>query len=362
MNNNIWAWIKLSQVESISFNKIVKLVNALGDPAGFVGRGHDDLFDLPYLGRKQKEAIVSPADPPDWRNICNLMEKCKIRFVSYFDADYPEYLKTIYDPPLFLFFRGHLSKPADKRSLAVVGTRKPDNYGLITTKKITDDLVNAGFTIVSGLAYGVDTIAHTSTLDNHGRTIAVMATGCEAIYPLRNQKLASHIIEEGALVSEYIPGTKPEKWYFSARNRIISGLSLGTFVVQGKKSSGALITAKYATDQNRDIFALPGDINRVQSEGPNYLLKLGAKVVTSAEDILEEYDLYLFPQEKKEIKLTNDERKILDYIKDNRPEVSYDNMVINTGLSIGELSAIILSLEMKNLVLVGAGNMVSGKE
>ena len=186
-----------------------------------------------------------------------------------------------------------------------------------------------------------------------------MGTGCDQIYPYKNAKLAERIIERGALISEFIPGSKPEKWNFPVRNRIISGLSVGTFVVQGEKSSGALLTAKFALDQNRDLYALPGDINRKVSEGPNYLIKLGAKIVTSFEDIVEEYDLILQPDNVVKPELSKIEERIYQIICENKPAINYDNLILKSGLSVGELSTVLLNLEIKNLIRVGDGSLIS---
>jgi DNA processing protein len=362
MNQRIKEWIKLSQIKELGLARTLKLVNMFGDPTEFIADGSSKLKDVSFLSPGLIDQITSDKDPENWSLICDLIARYEINFVSILDTEYPEALKSIYNPPLFLFYRGNWQVTAKARKLAIVGTRKPDNYGIMMTRQITEKLVGEGFTIVSGLAYGIDTHAHSATVENGGETIAVMATGCEQIYPYKNRILAERIMEKGVIVSEFIPGTKPEKWNFPLRNRIISGLSLGTFVVQGLISSGALLTAKFALDQNRDLFALPGDINRRESEGPNYLIKLGAKIVTSPADILEEYDLYLFPDNKETPSLTDKEKKILEVVRDNKPSTNYDQLVIQTGLSIGELSAVLLSLEMKNLIIVGNGNSISARD
>ncbi len=362
MNNKIKAWIKLSRVKNLGTAKMLQLVKALGEPEGFVGKGSEHFSDITFLKTDQKRELAKDEDPQDWPKICRLIEKNEIKFTAYTDPDYPDRLTEIYDPPLFLFYRGTLSSPQDEKAIAVVGTRKPDNYGIMMTRKITSDLVSAGFTIVSGLAYGVDTQAHKVAVESQSRTIAVLGTGCDNIYPSRNQQLAENIIDnDGVIISEQIPGVVNESWVFPARNRIISALSIGTFIVQGKKTSGALITAKHALEQNKDLFALPGDINRSESEGPNYLIKLGAKIVTGSADILEDYELYLFQENEKEISLNENESLVLNVIKENRPEISYDDLVIKSGLSISEISVVILSLEMKGLVFVGNANMISAK-
>ena len=359
MTQRVKAWIKLAQIKDLGLVKSQQLIRTLGDPERFVGKGPESLAGLDFLGHTIKSEIAAGSDPENWSEICRLMEKHQISFVSILDDDYPEPLKNIFNPPLFLFYRGEISSLGSERSLGIVGTRKPDNYGLMMTRKITEHLVATGFTIVSGLAYGIDTQAHLTAVENSGKTIAVMATGCDQIYPQRNHKLAARILEKGALVSEFIPGSKPEKWNFPLRNRIISGLSIGTFVVQGERTSGALLTAKFALDQNRDLFALPGDINRRISEGPNHLLKLGAKIVTNYLDIIEEYDLVLQREDAAKPDLTKNEEKVLEIIRNCRPAINYDSLILKTGLSVGELSTVLLNLEIKNLVRVGDGTMVS---
>lgn len=359
MTESIKAWIRLSEIKDIGPIKTRQLLDAFGEPVNFIGKGLDILRRIDSLIQATKKEIAKKQEPKNWSGICKLMEAYDIRFVSLREEEYPEPLKNIFNPPLFLFYRGTLKQPEGKRSLAIVGTRKPDNYGIMMTRRITEQLTANGFTIVSGLAYGIDTQAHLAAVETGGTTIAVMGTGCDQIYPQRNRKLAERIMEKGALVSEFVPGSKPEKWNFPLRNRIISGLSVGTFVVQGEKNSGALLTAKYALDQNRDLYALPGDINRKVSEGPNYLIKLGAKIVTSWEDIIEEYELILRVEEDVLPTLSPNEEKVYKVIKENKPAVNYDTIVLKTGLSVGELSPVLLNLELKNLIRVGDGTMIS---
>ena len=338
--------------------KAIKLAKILGEPETFVGKNSDLLADIDFISEAAKEKISTNSEPKNWEKCANLIEKHNIKFLSILDENYPSLLKSIYDPPPFLFYRGSLKKDDFRRTIAIVGTRKASNYGKIMTKKIGSALTKAGFTIVSGLAFGIDTIAHLSALENGGRTIAVMGTGVDQIYPPRNREIADKILENGALISEYIPGSKAEKWNFPTRNRIISGISLGTVIIEGTKTSGALLTAKFALDQNRDIFALPGDINREQASGPNYLIKLGAKIITSPSDILEEYDLVLENAEKPFPKLSEKEDKIYQILIQNRPEMQFDSLIVKTGFSVNELSAVLLSLELKNVVKKVAGNKI----
>ncbi|MBU4370105.1 DNA-processing protein DprA [Patescibacteria group bacterium] len=207
------------------------------------------------------------------------------------DKNYPELLKEIYNPPQTLYINGQL-KAKEMYPLAVVGTRKISLYGQKITRFLVKALAQAGFTIISGLALGVDGIAHQATLDAGGRTIAVLGSGLDIIYPYSHQQLAQKIIESnGAIVSEYEPKTRPSKWAFPARNRIVAGMSLGILVIEAPKKSGALITARFALEQGREVFAVPGNVDNKNSEGCNLLIKMGAKPVTKPEDILESFNL-----------------------------------------------------------------------
>ncbi|MBL7141619.1 DNA-protecting protein DprA [Patescibacteria group bacterium] len=209
------------------------------------------------------------------------------------DKNYPELLREIYDPPQTLYVNGQL-KAKEKYPLAVVGTRKVSLYGQKITRSLVRALSQAGFTIISGLALGVDGLAHQTTLDAGGKTIAVLGSSLDIIYPSSHQQLAQKIIKsKGAIVSEYEPKTRPSKWTFPARNRIVAGLSLGTLVVEAPKKSGALITARFALEQGREVFAVPGSVYNENSAGCNLLIKMGAKPVTKPEDILESFNLKL---------------------------------------------------------------------
>lgn len=223
---------------------------------------------------------------PDWE--MERLAKHGINLITIQDKNYPKLLKEIYDPPAILYTRGKL-KPTDK-CIGVVGTRKLSDYGSRIANLITRDLAESGLTIVSGLAKGIDTIAHQTALKTNQRTIAVLGSGIDqtSIYPFVNQGLAEKIIQNGAVISEFPIGTKPLAQNFPQRNRIVSGLSLGILVIEAPEKSGALITARNALEQNREVFAIPGSIFSQNSLGPNQLIKMGAKLVSQTEDILEE--------------------------------------------------------------------------
>ena len=212
-----------------------------------------------------------------------------IDLITILDKNYPKLLKEIYSPPALLYIRGKLELN-DEFSLAIVGTRKLSSYGQQITPLITSDLAGAGLTIISGLAKGIDTLAHQAALKANGRTIAVLGSGLDkkSIYPSINRHLAEEISQKGAVISEFPIGAEPLAQHFPQRNRIISGLSLGILVIEAPEKSGALITAKDALEQNRDVFAIPGPILAKNSLGPNNLIKMGAKLVSQANDILDE--------------------------------------------------------------------------
>lgn len=354
--NPVKAWIKLVSVKGIGNAKAIKIARKLGPPQNYIGKSSDLLDEIDFLTDNEKKKLDDKTFPEDWQRIEKLMGKYGIKFVSILDEKYPQPLKNIYDPPPFLFYRGTIKEKDYRRAIAVVGTRKASNYGKLSCKKIVRKLAEAGFTIISGLAYGIDTVAHFAALETGGRTLSVFATGCDQIYPPRNRKLAERISENGALLSEFIPGKKAEKWNFPTRNRIISGLSLGTLVIEGSKKSGALLTSKFALEQNRDIFALPGDINRKQAQGPNYLIKLGANIVTKAEDILDFYNLQLQSAEKPKPEMTDNEKKLYNIIFNHKPEVHFDKLLLISDFSISELSSLLLSLELKSMIKKVSGS------
>ncbi|RKX50024.1 MAG: DNA-protecting protein DprA [Thermotogae bacterium] len=218
-----------------------------------------------------------------------LLKKTKAKVITYWDEDYPPLLREIPDPPVLLFALGNESV-LKERSLAVVGTRKASGYGLSVTKRFVK-VLSKYFVIISGMAFGIDSCAHNTVLEVGGRTVAILGNGVDIIYPSSNIKLYEGIIKNGCVVSEYPLGTKPAKFRFPERNRLIAGMSIGTLVVEAGRQSGALITARYSADYGRDVFAVPGDVDVERSEGTNWLIKMGAYPVTSPSDILGMYGI-----------------------------------------------------------------------
>lgn len=289
-----------------------------------------------------------------------VLEKMDGRIITVWDEDFPPLLKKIYDPPLVLNVLGQFDEK-DKYSIAVVGTRQPTNYGKIQAEKIVTDLVGQNITIVSGLARGIDSVAHSTALKNNGRTIAVIGSGLDVIYPAENKKLFSEIKDKGVIISEFNLGTLPNAENFPKRNRIISGLTLGTLVIETAVTGGAMQTARLALDQNREVFAIPGNLGVKQSEGTNMLIQRGeAELIKSAEDILTELELKLKPVLGKNIPkqqkdLTIFEEKIYNCLL-NEP-LHIDKLAEKTDLSTSDCLVNLLSLEFKGMVKQLPGKM-----
>ncbi|PID28446.1 MAG: DNA-protecting protein DprA [Candidatus Cloacimonadota bacterium] len=357
---DIKDWVSLLKAPELKNRQIRELIKIFGKPQSFLNQGFDIFKNCSFLTESQKKILADIPVPEEWSRIENLIDKFDIHFISFFDDDYPPLLKNIYEPPLFLFYRGKYERKYFKNCLGVVGTRKATSYGKSVIDKILPAVIKSGFTAVSGLASGIDSFAHETCVKNNRYNIAVMGTGCEKIYPAKNRFLAEKIIENGILFSEFLPGSEVERWNFPTRNRIISGLSRGVLVVEGGIKSGALLTARFALDQNRDLFAAPGDITRNQSAGPNYLLKQGAVPVCEPEDILEQYGFNkineqqeLFPE------LTGKEDHIFQILLENKPQICIDEIVVKSGLNISEVSSVLFMLEMKNVIKFVSGNKVA---
>jgi len=288
-----------------------------------------------------------------------------IKVLTLEDEEYPENLKNIYDPPPVLYIRGKIEK-SDQKALAIVGTRRASSYGLEIAKKLAGELAALGITIVSGMATGIDSAAHRGALEGKGRTIAVFGTGVDEIFPSQNKELAGQIAFAGALVSEFPLGTKGEKGNFPRRNRIISGLSLGVIVVEGHYDSGAMITAKLALDQGREVFAVPGNVQLDQSKGPHWLIKQGAKLVESVQDVLDELRMVMpakMPND--ELRMTNEGRNYPELNEEEKKIVSVlslepkhlDVISMETKLSIPQVSSTLMMLEIKKVVRQLPGKM-----
>ncbi|MBU1102025.1 MAG: DNA-processing protein DprA [Bacteroidetes bacterium] len=288
-----------------------------------------------------------------------ILQKLKARIITYWDDDYPELLRNIYFPPLILYVIGDLFNK-DDLTLAVVGTRNPTEYGKLQADKFATDLSEKGLTIVSGLARGIDSIAHTAALNAGGRTIAVIGSGLDVIYPPENKKLFNRISESGCIISEFQLGTQPDAPNFPKRNRIIAGLSKGTLIIETKVSGGAVQTAAHSLSQNREVFAVPGQLGVPQSEGTNLLIQRGeAKLVSCAQDILDEFNYGGMDiknvKKKPDFDLDMFQQKVIDNLSSDPKHV--DILSTQTSIPTHECLAHLLQLEFMGLVKQVPGKM-----
>lgn len=283
-------WLALSLVQGVGAILFKRLVTAFGSPRSVFEASPEALQQVEGVGAKTAYHIKAFFKTDILRKQLQLLEKHQVQIVTLADSGYPELLRTIFDPPPVLYIKGTLSE-RDRLAVAVVGSRKSSSYGRLTAEKICLDLVSRGVTVVSGLARGIDSFAHRGALKGRGRTIAVLGNGVDYVYPRENRKLYEEIVEKGAVISEFPLGTPPDRKNFPVRNRIISGLSLGVVVVEASDRSGALITADLALEQGREVLAIPGNISSYTSRGTHRLIKQGAKLVETVEDILEELSL-----------------------------------------------------------------------
>lgn len=286
------------------------------------------------------------------------IKKNNIDILSYWDENYPDSLKKIYDPPAFLFIKGSILAE-DDLSIGIVGSRLTSQYGKSVTDQFATELSDLKFTIISGMARGIDTVAHKAALNAGGRTIAVLGSGIDNIYPPENNKLLEQIAENGAVISEYPLGTFPDAGNFPRRNRIISGLSLGVLITEAGVKSGALITAFQALEQNREVFAVPGPINTGRSTGSNQLIKEGAKLVQGVQDIIRELENqieYVFKTPvKKQPHLKGLDKIIFDLLQDEPQHV--DTLAMQTNKSVPEVLTVLLTLELMGIVRQLSGKM-----
>jgi len=308
------------------------------------------------LSVSQKENINPDKE---WQKI----EKQKVNFIISSENKYPNSLKEISYPPSSFYIKGEI--PKEMPCIAIVGTRKISAYGKLVTEKLVQELVHYNFIIVSGLAYGIDTIAHETALKNQGKTIAVLGSGLNNIYPYSNKRLSQKIIKHGALISEYPLEAPALKHYFPWRNRIISGLSLATVVIEAPAKSGALITAQFALEQNREVFAIPGSIFNKNSIGTNNLIKQGAKLVSQIEDILEELNIqYTLPviKDAHHLKFDNDQEEKIYQLLSKENSLTIDKIIEMSNLSPKEVLAILTTLELKKFIKnTDGGNYIKNK-
>ncbi len=345
-------WILLNKIPHLGSKKCRQLVEWFGSPQKVLSASAKSLSLVPGLG---KEAITSLIQAPkniDINEDLKRIDELNIGVINFRDSLYPSPLKTIFDPPFLLYVKGKLKKE-ESDTLAIVGTRRPTTYGKLMARRLARDLAREGITIVSGMARGIDTAAHQGALEVGGRTIAVLGSGVDVIYPPENKKLVVEIIKKGAVISEYPLGAEPNAPHFPQRNRIISGLAKGVLVVEAPLRSGALITADFALEQGREVFAIPGNITNPNAQGVNRLVKEGAKLVECVEDILEELDFSLLNKKEKKTfdeeipSLFSEERKVLELLEEEPLHI--DSLVSRSGLPASKVGGLLMKLQLKGL-------------
>ncbi len=356
------SWLALLTVPKIGPVRYVSLVKRFGSPKEVLSASEKELASLPDIGALIASNIKKHISWDKVEEQVKLVKKNRVKVVTFKDENYPSNLLSIYDPPPLLFFKGDIERE-DRNAVAIVGSRSASPYGRRITERIGRELAKRKITIVSGLARGIDSISHQAALKENGRTIAVFGSGVDIIYPGENRKLAERIQSCGAIISEFFLGTKPEAPNFPRRNRLISGLSLGVVIVEAGTRSGALVTAGWAIEQNREVFAIPGNLGAKNSEGTNSLIKQGAKLVTSVEDILEELNITLVGngssspvQAEQDLScLSSKEKKIFKLLSDEPYHI--DKISAQAHVNISEALSVLLSLELKGLAKQLSGKM-----
>ncbi|MFA6098114.1 MAG: DNA-processing protein DprA [Patescibacteria group bacterium] len=350
MPNDTKFWVAFSRIYSLGPQKF-KLLYAHFPSMEAAWQASGAELKAAGLGQKDVEKILTERckinPEAEWEDLT----KKGIRVITIHHQEYPALLKEIHSAPALLYVKGKLPENFNL-SLAVVGTRKTTAYGRQIAPEITGEISRAGLIIISGLALGIDALAHQAALDAGQKTVAVLGCGLDRIYPVTNRSLGEEIVKnDGALISEYPPGTEPLKQHFPARNRIISGLAKGVLVIEGGEDSGSLITARFALDQNREIFAVPGNISSQTASGPNNLIKMGAHVVTSARDILDVFDLrlaQLYEENKKVIGSTEEEKILLQFL--SHEPLHIDELIKRSKLKTSIANSAITMMEMKGMI------------
>ena len=346
--DNLRYWLGFNLVRGIGPVRMQMLLDVFGDVRSAWEASEQALYAV-KLDRRSRRNLLQVRHEVDLDALVRRVERAGVHVLTWDSADYPALLRTIPDAPPVLFVRGEIT-PADEWAVAVVGTRKATVYGREVARRLAGDLAHNGVTVVSGLARGVDSVAHKATLEAGGRTIAVLGSGVDYIYPAEHRQLAEAIVENGALVSDFPLGTRPEASNFPARNRIISGLSLGTIVIEAGLRSGALITADFALDQGREVFAVPGSILSPASAGCNRLLRDGAHVVTEVGDVLETLHLDHIAEKQMARAILPDnatEAAILGQL--SAEPVHLDALARGTALPVEVVSSTLVMMELKGM-------------
>ncbi len=347
-------WLALFSIAGIGPGRFMQLVSAFGSPASALQAGPDEWNALPGFG---DNAVAALRKGPDERFVeaqLTALEKAGASMAVIGGKGYSPLLARIAHPPPFIFYQGD---PVfeDEAAIAVVGARVPSPYGRKMARQIADGLARAGVTVVSGLALGVDGLSHEAALAAAGRTIGILGSGLDVMYPREHADLARQVTQHGAVISEFPFGAPPARENFPKRNRIISGLAQGTVIIEARKISGALSTARHALEQNRDVYAVPGPAGSALSEGTNNLIKAGAQLITSADDILADLQLATRPKRERRSQpaLSPLQETVCRHLGETPCHI--DQLALDSGLTIGELSSVLLDLELMGVVGQEAG-------
>jgi len=362
MTDQTRFWIGFNLVKGIGAMRLQALITHFGDVEA-AWRGSPDDLRAAGLGAKLVERLVQVRAGLDLDRVWERIQADGIQVLTWPNPAYPTHLREIDQPPPVLYVRGELLNE-DELAVALVGTRQVSPYGRQVTEAIAVTLVQNGVTVVSGLARGVDAVAHQAALQAGGRTLAVLGSGVDRVYPPEHRALAERIVAHGALVSDYPPGTAPDSANFPARNRIISGLSLAVVVTEAGQTSGALLTAAFAADQGRDVFAVPGSILAANSRGTNSLIVDGARPLLDARDVLEALDLgraSVQRDARRALPPDPTEARVLASL--GQEPLHIDEIRVRSGLPVEQVSAVLVMMELKGLVRqVGGMNYVSLRE
>jgi DNA processing protein len=359
--------VRLALVTGVGPRLRKALLDAFGTAGDVFAAAPSDLRRVPGIGAELARRIRAAKDEIDVQSEIDLCAAGNIRILTDHDDDYPRALREIHDPPAILFVRGQILPP-DALAVAIVGARHATHYGITQAERLAGSLARAGLTIVSGLARGIDAAAHRGALAAGGRTLAVLGSGLLNLYPPEHAELADEVVAGGALISEHPPHSPPLAGAFPQRNRIITGMSLGVLVVEASTHSGALISARHAMEQGREVFAVPGRIDSRTSRGCHALIRDGAKLVETADDVLEELGPLVAPaqtaaglevHQPAELLLNDVEQQVLATVSNDATTI--DDVISATGLPTGQVLATISVLEMRHLVRRLSGNTIVRK-
>lgn len=361
------AYIALNMFEGIGPVRVRELLSILGSASAILTASREELVQAKGVGMNLAENLIRQVDTMDVEAEIRRAREAGADIITRADEEYPEALKHIHDPPLALYVKGRLLG-TDRHAIAVVGSRRCTHYGIQVADRLSFQLAKQGYTVISGLARGIDAAAHQGAIKGKGRTLAVLGCGIDQVYPAEHADLAESIRTSGAVISEFPIGFKPSRNSFPQRNRIVSGMSRGVLVVEAALGSGALLTVDEASDQGKLIFAVPGRIDNPSAGGCNHLIKNGAKLVQDVDDILEEFEYLLSPNPegredpeyvKPQVQLTEPESKILEVL--GGEEMEQDQLTRASGLSASAVATALIMLEMKRQVMTLPGRRIRRK-